>query len=369
MAGMARPRISLEHHASCWATISLFPPPSRRRRRAVQPRAAWRATICAQRGGHDGVCRTPTYSTRWGVSAWWRPAMEYIDAGPVILEYQRRTIPASESACWRCSRIAVFASCAAAPSVKRGGRLKNLLTPSLRRQSRPWTPPRRRVWGVGAAARGAGADGVGGAVVGTPVRILPARAATATAAGRFFIGVDGRGGRGGRRSVTAGIGAVIASPPRVHAEGEGRARALAFGTRGARGAFARRLAAAARPPPGGTRCAGHANRQRRRCANTRAGARTARLASGFRGLRLAHLAEDRTDALVRIIGLGAFRAFRNLARLARQRFQQFARHRLDRDLLLDEGFDVRQADGVALAGEADGIAFRAEARRAADAVQ
>src|SRR5690606_32018319 len=81
------------------------------------------------------------------------------------------------------------------------------------------------------------------------------------------------------------------------------------------------------------------------------------------GALLARLAEDLADALA-LFGL----ELHALARLARQRLQQLGAHRLRRDLLLDEGLDVRQADRVALAGEADRVALLAQARGAADAV-
>src|SRR5690606_7164426 len=81
------------------------------------------------------------------------------------------------------------------------------------------------------------------------------------------------------------------------------------------------------------------------------------------GALLARLAEDLAHALtLGGVGLPA------LTRLARQRLEQLGRHRLGGDLLLDEGLDVRQAHGVALAGKADRVAFLAPARGAADAV-
>src|SRR5690606_8130085 len=82
--------------------------------------------------------------------------------------------------------------------------------------------------------------------------------------------------------------------------------------------------------------------------------------------RFAHLAVDLVDAVAVLVvsrlasGTGP--------RRARQRHQQVRRHRLGRDPLLDEGLDVRQADRVAFAGEADRVALFAQARGAADAV-
>src|SRR5690606_26973904 len=79
------------------------------------------------------------------------------------------------------------------------------------------------------------------------------------------------------------------------------------------------------------------------------------------GTLLARLAEDVADAFAFFVGRGG-------ARLARLRDQQVGGHRFDRDLLLDVGLDVRQRNGVALAGETDRIALLAQARGAADAV-
>src|SRR5690606_9885987 len=98
------------------------------------------------------------------------------------------------------------------------------------------------------------------------------------------------------------------------------------------------------------------------------GARTPRAtpaapARVVRGALLARLAEDLADALA-VLRL----ELDTLARLARQRGHQLPGHRLGRDLLLDEGLDVRQPDGVALAGEADRVALGAQPRGAADAV-
>src|SRR5690606_9348551 len=76
---------------------------------------------------------------------------------------------------------------------------------------------------------------------------------------------------------------------------------------------------------------------------------------------LARLAEDLAHALAVLVG-------RALAGCARQGHQQFRGHRLDRDLLLDVGLDVRQRHRVTLAGEADRVALGAQPRGAADAV-
>src|SRR5690606_2668496 len=76
---------------------------------------------------------------------------------------------------------------------------------------------------------------------------------------------------------------------------------------------------------------------------------------------LARLAEDLAHALAVLVR-------RALARRARQGHQQFRGHRLDRDLLLDVGLDVRQRHRVTFAGEADRVALGAQPRGAADAV-
>src|SRR5690606_27291665 len=79
------------------------------------------------------------------------------------------------------------------------------------------------------------------------------------------------------------------------------------------------------------------------------------------GTLFTRLAEDVAHAFAFFLG-------RDGARLARLRDQQVGGHRLDRDLLLDVGLDVRQRDRIALAGEADRIALLAQARGAADTV-
>src|SRR5690606_35839234 len=92
-------------------------------------------------------------------------------------------------------------------------------------------------------------------------------------------------------------------------------------------------------------------------------AATAAAARILGGALLARLAEDLADALA-LFGF-QLHAF---ARLARQRGQEFRGDRLGRDLLLDVGLDVGQADRVALAGEADRVALLAQPGGAADAV-
>src|SRR5690606_26033948 len=79
------------------------------------------------------------------------------------------------------------------------------------------------------------------------------------------------------------------------------------------------------------------------------------------GTLFSRLAEDVAHAFAFFLGRGG-------PRLARLRHQQVGGHRLDRDLLLDVGLDVRQRDRIALAGEADRVALGAQARGAADAV-
>src|SRR5690606_8479043 len=160
---------------------------------------------------------------------------------------------------------------------------------------------------------------------------LAAAAAAALARGTLAFGSRGRGRRGGRFG-----------PGR-----RGRRARLAGGTLGrgrlaparARAALAALAAFAAR-------------------AATATTAATALLLG--RAL-LARLAEDLAHALAVLVG-------RALARCARQGHQQFRGDRLDRDLLLDVGLDVRQRHRVALAGEADRVAFLAQPRGAADAV-
>jgi hypothetical protein len=126
---------------------------------------------------------------------------------------------------------------------------------------------------------------------------------------------------------------------------------------GGRLGFARR--------PFGTRPAGTLLAPWAGIAAATAGARTAAAAAAAAllvgGALLARLAEDLADALDLLAG-------DPLARLARQRLEQVRVDLLDRDLLLDEALDVRQPHRVALAGEADRVALRAQARGAADAV-
>src|SRR5690606_13434582 len=160
---------------------------------------------------------------------------------------------------------------------------------------------------------------------------LAAAAAAALARGTLAFGSRGRGRRGGRFG-----------PGR-----RGRRARLAGGTLGrgrlaparARAALAALAALAAR-------------------AATATAAATALLLG--RAL-LARLAEDLAHALAVLVG-------RALAGCARQGHQQFRGHRLDRDLLLDVGLDVRQRHRVTLAGEADRVALGAQPRGAADAV-
>src|SRR5690606_36501984 len=160
---------------------------------------------------------------------------------------------------------------------------------------------------------------------------LAETAAAALARGTLAFGSRGRGRRGGRFG-----------PGR-----RGRRARLAGGTLGrgrlaparARAALAALAALAAR-------------------AATATAAATALLLG--RAL-LARLAEDLAHALAVLVG-------RALAGCARQGHQQFRGHRLDRDLLLDVGLDVRQRHRVTLAGEADRVALGAQPRGAADAV-
>src|SRR5690606_31771168 len=82
--------------------------------------------------------------------------------------------------------------------------------------------------------------------------------------------------------------------------------------------------------------------------------------------RFAHLAVDLVDAVAVLVVCRLDSG--TSPRRARLRHQQLRRHRLGRNPLLDEGLDVRQADRVALAGEADRVALFAQPRGAADAV-
>src|SRR5690606_35666442 len=101
-----------------------------------------------------------------------------------------------------------------------------------------------------------------------------------------------------------------------------------------------------------------------RSAGTAATLATAAAAAGIHGgPLLARLAEDLAHARA-----GCGLRLHAFARLARQRGQELGAHRLRRDLLLDGGLDVGQADRVALAGKADRVALLAQARGAADAV-
>src|SRR5690606_41745693 len=98
--------------------------------------------------------------------------------------------------------------------------------------------------------------------------------------------------------------------------------------------------------------------------STATGAGAATAATGLVGRALlARLAEDLAHAFA--LGRVGFHA---LARLARQGGQQLGGHRLGRDLLFDEGLDVRQAHRVALTGEAAHITCLAQQRGTADAV-
>src|SRR5690606_33663665 len=117
---------------------------------------------------------------------------------------------------------------------------------------------------------------------------------------------------------------------------------------------------------GGGFAFGHGPRLARPALATAAGLATAAAPASaalfVRGALLARLAEDLADAFFfPVIG-------RALAPGPRQRDQQFRGYRLDRDLLLDVGLDVRQRHRVALAGEADRVALGAQPRGAADAV-
>src|SRR5690606_6486926 len=147
---------------------------------------------------------------------------------------------------------------------------------------------------------------------------LAAAAASPLARGTLAFGSRGRGRRGrrfgpgrrGRRARLAGgtLGRGRLAPPR------------------ARAALAALAALAARA----------------------AGATAAATALLLGRALLARLAEDLAHALAILVG-------RALARCARQGHQQFRGHRLNRDLLLDVGLDVRQRHRVTLAGEADRV--------------
>ena len=99
--------------------------------------------------------------------------------------------------------------------------------------------------------------------------------------------------------------------------------------------------------------------------STRATATAARLRATTTGQRFgAGLAENIGDAFVFFtIGAGHVRA-----RRAWNRRQQFGGNGFHRNLLFDVGLDLRQRLRVDLAGEADRVAFQAQARGAADAV-
>src|SRR5690606_12155161 len=253
----------------------------------------------------------------------------------------------------RCARHQLAQPLADAAE-QRGRRLR------LRRRGRGWllAGGRLRLWRTRLARRTRRARLLAAVVRGLLRAVLcllafaidatAAAAATALARRALALGTGRTGGGLDRcsRGRSHGRGRAVAGHCNV------RDGFAAFGTRRTRLARTTLAAAFATFAPRTARTAG-------------AGAvATATAAAGLVGRALlARLAEDLADALA-LFGF----ELHALARLARQRGQQLGSHRLGRDLLLDIGLDVRQADRVALAGEADRIALLAQARGAADAV-
>src|SRR5690606_832560 len=186
---------------------------------------------------------------------------------------------------------------------------------------------------MGAAATRLALRGLGG-LRGAALAAFHALAATTPATlARRALAFDGRGGSGRSGSGSRGSGGSRDSR-RLLLSGAG-------GTRLARAAAAG-IAAAAAP--------------------TAAGLAPTAAALFVGGTLFARLAEDVADAFAAlVVGRGG-------ARLARLRDQQVGGYRFDRDLLLDVRLDVRQRNGITLAGETDRVALGAKARGAADAM-